>query len=377
MKRKTTFGRGLPFILTAPVLLIALPGLLGLQGCQTAKSAKAPSAPAGPIFFPPPPEVPRVQYLGSISSPQDLPSQRSKFADFILGPEPVSNVLVKPNNALLVGNLLYVCDTKLNTVMVYDLASGEARPLLGDGAMGKIKEPNNIARDDQGNFYVADKLRQAVLVYGPDEQFLHAWGRPGETEPVDVAIGRQALYVCNFKLHRIELWNRQSGALIKAFGERGIAPGQFYMPTHVALDADENIYVTDTGNFRVQKLSSSGKPLMQFGGNGDTLGKFALPKGLGLDGRGNLFVADSRFFNVQIFDPQGHLLLFFGGPGRDAGSLDLPSGVRVQPWPASVGWLNSRLAPGFEPESLVLVVSQEGEGLVNFFAVARVAPKTP
>lgn len=377
MKQNWTFYRFLRPILPALVLLMAVPGLLFLQGCQTAQRAKASAAPAGPIFFPPPPEVARVQYLGSISSPKDLPTRRSKFADFILGPAPVDYLLVKPNCALLVGNQLYVCDTVLNTVLVYDLVSGEARPLLGDRAMGKIKQPNSLARDDQGNFYVADKMRQAVLVYGPDEQFLHAWGRPGETEPVDVAIGHKALYVCNIKQNRIELWDRQSGRLIKSFGERGIAPGQLYMPTHVALDQDENIYVTDTGNFRVQKYSSDGKPLLQFGGHGDTLGKFAWPKGLGLDGHGNLFVADSRFDNVQIFDPKGRLLLFFGGPGKDSGCLDLPCGLSTQPWPASVNWLNTRLAPGFVPETLVMVVSQEGEGLVNFFAVAREQPKTP
>jgi sugar lactone lactonase YvrE len=202
-------------------------------------------------------------------------------------------------------------------------------------------------------------------------------GRTGEVEPVDVAVGRQGLYVCNIKEHRVELWNRQSGALIKSFGGQGIAPGQLYMPTHLALDSDENIYVTDTGNFRVQKFSPDGKPLMQFGGHGDALGRFAWPKGLDLDGHGNLFVADSRFFNVQVFGPKGRLLLFFGGPGPDSGNLDLPSAVKAQPWPAAVGWLNARLAPGFDPETLVLVVSQEGEGLVNFFAVARQQPKTP
>lgn len=346
-------------------------GAMFPQGCQRFKPAPVAPAPSAPVFFPLPPDQPRVQYLGSISSPKDLPSQRGKFADFVLGPEPESGGLLKPNSAVLVGSRLYVSDTVLNTVVVFDLVSGETRSLLGDGGAGKIRQPNNLKRDDQGNFYVADKTRQAVLVYGPDEKFLHAWGRPGETEPVDVAIGKSAIYVLNYKTSAIESWDRQTGKLIKTLGSRGVGPGQFYMPTHLALDREENLFVTDTGNFRVQKFGPDFKLLTQIGGHGDTLGKFAWPKGIDVDTHGRLYVADSRFYNVQIFDPLGKLLLFFGAPGHDGGFVELPAGISVSPWPGDVAWLKSKLAPGFEPETLVIVVSQEGEGKINFFAVAR------
>ena len=143
------------------------------------------------------------------------------------------------------------------------------------------------------------------------------------------------------------------------------------MPSHVALDRGGNLYVTDTGNFRVQKFSPEGKHLLTIGGHGDALGKFAWPKGIDVDALGRIYVVDSRFFNVQIFNPQGKLLLFFGGPGRGNGCLDLPSGLCVQPWPADVPWFASHLAGGFDAEFLVTVVSQQGEGMINFFAVAR------
>lgn len=353
------------------ILIVAAICLLLPQGCKTVKPAPPQAAATGPVFFPLPPDTPRVQYLGSITSPKDLPARRGKFADFVLGPEPETGGLLKPNCAILVGNRLYASDTVMNTVVVFDLATGESRALLGDGGSGKIRQPNSLKRDDQGNFYVADKTRQAVLVYGPDEKFLHAWGRPNETEPVDIAIGKSVLYVLNFKTQAIETWDRQSGKLIKTLGSRGVGPGQFYMPTHLALDSAENLYVTDTGNFRVQVFGPEFKLLRTLGGQGDTLGKFAWPKGLDVDAKGRLFVADSRFYNVQIFDPAGHLLMFFGGPGRDGGYVELPAGVTVQPWPEAVDWLKSKVAPGFDPESLAIVVSQQGDRKINFFAVAR------
>lgn len=343
--------------------------VLLVGGCQTANVAK----PSGLVFFPAPPEKPRVQYIGSITSPKDLPAGHGRFADFVLGPEPVHYVLVKPNGAILDGSRLYVSDTAQKTVFVYDLETGDAHTLHGDHGNGKIKTPNSIKRDEQGVTYVADKDRQAVLIYGPDEEFVKALGRPGETEPVDIAIGAKGLYVLNYKNSKVELWDRENGKLLSSIGSQGIAPGQFYFPTHLVLDAQGNIYVTDTGNFRVQKFSPDGKFLMQIGAHGDSLGKFAWPKGVGLDGAGRVYVVDSRFYNVQIFNPQGKLLMFFGGPGPDAGCLDLPSGVSVQPWPATLQWANKRLASGFDPEYLVIVVSQEGDGYVNFFAVAREA----
>ena len=330
----------------------------------------------GPLFFPPPPEKARLQYLGAVSSPDDLPRARSPFADFILGPKKDYDKIAKPISALLVGPRLYVCDTILNTVLVYNLMDGSAHPLAGDRGNGKISQPNNIADDDQGRLYVADKIRGAVLVYGPDEQFVAAWGRPQETRPTAVAVGKDVLYVCDTDKGKIEAWDRATGKFLRQIGSKGSAPGQFVLPTQLALDAEGNLYVSDTGNSRVQKLSPDGQCLLSIGSFGNSLGKFAWPKGMDVDARGRIFVADSRFCNVQVFNPQGQLLVFFGGPGPDNGNLDLPAGLRVCSWP-SIPWLTEKVAPGFDPEELVIVVSQKGEGFINFYALARETAEAP
>ena len=349
-----------------PALLVALALLAGCAHPPGGGSVKL-----SPVIFPLPPEKARIQYLGSISSPADLPRRRSRFADFVLGTEPPKLAMIKPINAILVGSRLYTCDTILNTILVYDLVSGEAHALAGDGGQGKIKQPNNISVDEGGRFYVADKLRGAVLVYGPDEQFIAAWGRPGEIEPVDAVAGKDALYVADIKNDRIEIWDKATGALRKTLGEQGAALGQFNRPTYLALDSDGNLYITDTFNFRVQKLSPEGMPLLQIGQHGNSLGQFKRPKGMAVDGHGRIYVADALFPNVQIFNAQGRLLLYFGGPGREGANLDLPAGVSIAPWPEQVTWLHRRLIPDFDPEYLLLVVSQSGGGAVNCFAVAH------
>lgn len=358
---------------TASLLAACLLMGLAAAGCASRRSA-APAAPA--VVFPPPPQQPRVQFLASISSQADLPARRGGFAEFVLGPETDQYPLAKPISATMKGSRLYVCDTIFNSVLVYDLETGEAHPLAGDRGTGKIQQPNNIDFDDEGRMYVADRLRQAILVYNADESFAAALGHPGEAKPVAVAVAGDELVVCDRDEHEIEIWNRQDGTVLRRFGGLGKEPGKFLIPTSVSVDEAGNVYVTDTGNFRVQKLTLAGEHLATIGGPGRSLGKFAWPKGADVDAGGRLFVADSRFANVQIFDPQGRLLLFFGGPGPDAGNLDLPAGLHVVPWP-DVAWLREKLMPGFDAESLAIVVSQQGQGFVNLFAVARDAGAAP
>ncbi len=348
----------------ALVLAVACTVLLG--ACATTKKAEAPLL----VLFPAPPERPRVQYLGSISSPDDLPKVRSAFADFVLGPAPKMYPLAKPISAVLQGSRLYVCDTVFNSIIVYDLSTGDAHPLAGDRAVGNIQQPNNLAFDQDGRLYVADKVREAVLVYNADESFVAAWGRPGEAKPVAVAIWEDELFVCDPDEHEVEVWSRLDGSFIRKFGGLGKEPGKFFIPTYLALDPEGNLFVTDTGNFRVQKVTRNGEPLAVIGGPGREFGKFAWPKGMDVDQHGRLYVADSRFANVQIFDKEGKLLLFFGAPGPEGGNLDLPAAVHVMPWPA-IPWLQEKLQPGFDAENLAIVVNQQGLGFVNFFAIAR------
>lgn len=345
--------------------------LIAVAASMAGCAAKKPPPAAPAVVFPPPPVKPRVQFLGSISSQADLPRQTSGLAEFVLGPPTSQYPLAKPIVATMRGTRLFICDTVFNSVLVYDLDSGDTHPLKGDRGVGKIQQPNSLDFDDEGRLYIADSLRQAVLVYGADESFERAIGHPGECKPVAVAVGAgDELFVCDRDGHEIEVWDRRDGTVLRRFGGLGKEPGKFLIPTALAVDDDGHLYVTDTGNFRVQKLTAAGEPLHVYGGLGRTLGRFAWPKGLDVDAHDHLFVADSRFANVQIFDEAGRLLLFFGGPGPDNGNLDLPAGVRVVPWP-DVAWCRQHLMPGFDPESLAIVVNQQGSGFVNLFAVAR------
>ena len=77
-------------------------------------------------------------------------------------------------------------------------------------------------------------------------------------------------------------------------------PGQFWAPRGVAVDGAGNLYVADTKNQRIQKLSPDGEPLAQWGSAGSAPGQFRNPSGVAVDGAGNLYVADTENNRVQV-----------------------------------------------------------------------------
>jgi len=69
-------------------------------------------------------------------------------------------------------------------------------------------------------------------------------------------------------------------------------PGQLHDPRHLAVDAQGNVYVADTGNVRIVKISPSGQQLAAWGSKGDGMGQFHEPTGVAVDANGNIYVTD-------------------------------------------------------------------------------------
>jgi len=81
------------------------------------------------------------------------------------------------------------------------------------------------------------------------------------------------------------------------------APGQFNFPDGIAVDAQGNLYVADTGNDRIQKLSATGVPVAEWGGRGGEPGQFRRPEGLVVDDTGGMVVVDADNDRLQRYLP--------------------------------------------------------------------------
>jgi DNA-binding beta-propeller fold protein YncE len=208
----------------------------------------------------------------------------------------------------------------------------------GRGAKpGFLVSPAGLAMSPEGDLWVADagnhriqKLRalredisavlgQPLLVFG------RRGSRPGELDsPSGLAVdSRGNLYVADTGNHRVQKLSPR-GKPLAAWGSRGSGPGQFESPGGVAVGPGDVVYVADGGNHRIQAFDASGRLLRQWGSRGRGAGQLERPAGLAVDAAGYVYVADSGNDRIQKFDPRGKPLGSAGCSGTGSGELRRP-----------------------------------------------------
>ena len=139
-------------------------------------------------------------------------------------------------------------------------------------------------------------------------------------------------------LCRVSIFNSQ-GELIKTFGKAGTKDGEFRCPRGVAVDDEDNIYVVDKMNYRIQKFSPDGETHLASskGVKGSGQLEFNWPKGIGIHPHSkNVYVTEASNHRVQILKPD--LKTFVGvigamdkdgrpRKGAGDGEFNMPMGV--------------------------------------------------
>ncbi len=160
------------------------------------------------------------------------------------------------------------------------------------------------------------------------------WGSygtgPGQFSiPSGVAVDSGGnVYVTDTGNDRVEKFTA-TGAFISQWGTSGSGTGQFNKPWGVAIDASGNVYVTDTGNNRVEKFTGSGTFVSQWGSRGTGSGQFFLPTGVAVDSSGNVYVSDTFNSRVQKFSDSGSFISMWGSAGTGSSQLNGPNGIAV------------------------------------------------
>jgi uncharacterized protein (TIGR03663 family) len=95
---------------------------------------------------------------------------------------------------------------------------------------------------------------------------------------------------------------------VAVWGQKGTRPGTFDEPRGLAVDANGFVYVADSKNNRIQKLSPDGKPMTTWGQEGNGPGQFKDPCGVAVGSDGFVYVADTWNHRVQKFDADGKFI---------------------------------------------------------------------
>jgi len=333
-----------------------------VAGCATGRDT-----PAALVVFPAPPDPPRIQYLTWASSAEQVEGPISTVSKLALGDDPVNRpALDKPYGLAARDGVVYVCDTKLPGICRLDFKN-HAFTIMGMTGPGKLRTPLNLVIDPLGYKFVADAQREQVVVFGPDDQYVTVFDLPKPCRPVDVALWEDELYVLdNDETCQVVVLNRTTSEVIRTFGALGEGPGEFRIPNSLSFDAEGNLYVSDTLNWRVQKLTHEGKPIWSRGGPGYRLGEFGRPRSVRVAPNDLVFVADAATEIVQMLNSDGEVLMHFGGPGTLPGTLVLPAGIAVDA--TSIPYFSKYIHKDFNAEYLVFVSSQYGPRLINVYA---------
>lgn len=321
-----------------------------------------------PVFYPAPPELPRIQFLTSFTEASDVQPGRSWFDLFITGDQDVRRRPDKPFGVAMYKGKIYVCDTNA-TVFVFDLAKKTYGPLEGAIGLGKLLQPLNISIDRDGNKYVTDPVRGEIVVFDQNDAYVRALSVTGGWKPVDAAAFEDSVYVIDGKNSEIRVFDRQTGKSLRKFGQSGKAEDSLRIPTSIAFDKEGYLYVSDTGRFQIVKMDRDGNVRDTFGQLGTSTGHFARPRGVSVDREGRVYAVDAAFDNVQVFTSEGRMLLFFGKAGNKPGDLFLPAAVHVDY--DNVEYFRPYADPRFEIEHLIFVTSQFGSRLVNVYAFGK------
>jgi sugar lactone lactonase YvrE len=345
--------------------------VVAISACSSAPTVQdKPIEVSGPIFYPPEPGAPRLQWLTSYTGEKDFAVKAGGFAEFVAGKQDAPQGLITIYGVAMFDGKIFALDSKAATLATFDLINQKYSTFSGTGG-GKMKLPINMTIDRDGTKYVTDTGRNQVLLYDRDNRYIGAYGEPEQFRPVDTVIVDDKLYVVDILHHEIEVLHKRTGKLLFKFGKKGGEPGEMLHPTNIAIGPNGDVFVVETSNFRVQRFTPDGKHVRFYGEVGDTSGKFARPKGIAIDRQGLMHVADAAFQNVQVFDTNtGKLLLAYGQPEKGDG-MSLPAAVKIDYEHTA---LFQRYAdPKFKIEYLILVTSQVAPNKIDVFGMGKMA----
>lgn len=216
-------------------------------------------------------------------------------------------------------------------------AAGVAGHADGTGAAASFRNLGGVATDSAGNIYVADTGNNTIRKITPSGIVTTLAGTAGISGKDDgMGAAARFLFPSGVAIDRYSnVYVADSGnGSIRKITPAGVVTTLSYgfnSPSGVATDSAGNVYVADTKSHTIRKITPAGVVTTLAGAENDAgyidgtgaAARFFLPKGLATDSAGNVYVADSCNFAVRKITPDGVVSTLAGG---NAGNCDIETG---------------------------------------------------
>ncbi|MCK9224795.1 MAG: NHL repeat-containing protein [Candidatus Muirbacterium halophilum] len=232
------------------------------------------------------------------------------------------------------------------------LVSGEGNRVINYSAEKMVDNipsqkilASNLTVNDQGSVIFINKEKLKIQINEIDGRKLPLNYSISREKAKDIEVifnyftldSKNNIYVLDRYNHRVVKYNKD-GKIIQSFGvsrdldndgrlDEGNSNGEFKNPYFINSDFNDNLYVGDVGNFRIQKFNSSGNHVKSFGKNGlrdgNFIGKFSFV--ITLDG--TIIVSDYARSYIQLFDMTGNFISAFGKFGDNKNQFINPLGI--------------------------------------------------
>ncbi len=222
-----------------------------LSGCNTATVTPRPDT--TPARWPPPPEKSRYVYEATLRRNRDIEiaDGEQRLKQLLVGDTRPNIGMIKPYDVAARSGRIYVSDTQLNLIHAFDVPRRRYFQ-FGYRREGALRNPLGISIGADERIYVADSAARRVVIYDPLGLYLGSVGSAEELDrPTAVTVSRdgQQIYVVDTggigsQRHRVAVYS-PSGKLLRIIGRRGASPGEFNLPTDIAMDSDGTLYVLD------------------------------------------------------------------------------------------------------------------------------------
>jgi sugar lactone lactonase YvrE len=250
------------------------------------------------------------------------------------------------------GANLYVTDYSAATIRkitpsgyVTTLAGtcGQAGTTDGMGSAGLFNAPVGVAVDQSGYVYIGDRGNAAIRKISPSGLVTTLAGTKGQggyadgTEPARFNVplgvatdGAGNVYVADTSNNTIRMVNSAGvvttlagAALQTGYVEGTGSAARFWHPGAVAVDSSGNVYVADSWNNVVRKLTRSQSQPYTYASStlAGSSAQLSTPTGIAVDGSGNVYVADTNNHDIRKVTSAGVVSVLAGTPGQ-CGSMD-------------------------------------------------------